>query len=135
MLKNYFIASIRNLARYKSYSFINIFGLSVGLATTLFIFLWVMDEMSYDQFHAKSDRLYKVMINNTRPDGTIETYSATPSLLKEVIKTEVPEAEQLVHLSMETEHLIKLGQVSSIESGLYADANLFSILSFPVVKR
>lgn len=59
MLRNYLKTSVHNLLRHKSYSFINIFGLTVGLTTTLFIFLWMMAELRYNQFHTNKN-IYRV---------------------------------------------------------------------------
>ncbi len=60
MIKNYFKIALRNLWRFKGYSFINIFGLAVGLTCALLILLWVQDELSFDQFHTNSDNLYRI---------------------------------------------------------------------------
>jgi hypothetical protein len=61
MLKNYLLVAIRNLIRNKAFSFINIFGLGMGIACTGLILLWVENEMQYDHINAKKDRLYSVV--------------------------------------------------------------------------
>jgi hypothetical protein len=86
MIRNYFKIAWRSLWKNKGYSAINIFGLAIGLSASIFIFLWVYDEFSYDKFHSNSNRIFKVLINNKYPDGKIETYPATPAKLKDVIK-------------------------------------------------
>ena len=93
MIGNYFKIAWRSLWKNKGYSAINIFGLTIGLSASIFIFLWVYDELSYDKFHANADRIFKIFINNKYPDGRIETYPATPAKLKDVIKNEIPEVE------------------------------------------
>jgi putative ABC transport system permease protein len=133
MIKNYLKTSLRNLLRHKGYSFINVLGLTVGIASSLFILLWVTDELSFDRFHANSDRIFKVLINNTYPDGRIETYPATPAKLKGVIESEIPEVELATQYSYETELLIKDGSNGYNETGIYADPALFNIFSFPIV--
>ena len=60
MIKNFFKVAVRNLWKHKGYSFLNIFGLAMGLACSLMILLWIRDEKSIDSFHAKGDRLYSV---------------------------------------------------------------------------
>ena len=60
MLKNYFKVAIRNLLRHKAYSLINILGLSIGLTCCLLLFIYVQDELSYDKFHTKSERIYRL---------------------------------------------------------------------------
>ncbi len=134
MFRNYITVTLRHLIRHRGYSVINIFGLTVGLATGVFIFLWVMDEMSFDKFHANTNNIYRVMINHAYPDGRIATHGATSALLKEAIQTEVPEVDMIAQLGMDTEALIKHDVSSFNEQGVYADPSLFSILSFPLVK-
>jgi putative ABC transport system permease protein len=134
MLKNYLKTSFRNLLRHKSYTFINVLGLTVGLVTSIFILLWIIDELSFDNFHANSDRIFKVLINNTYPDGKIETYPATPAKLKDVIVQQIPEVELAAQYSMDTELLVKHENKSYNETGIYADPTLFKILSFPIIK-
>jgi putative ABC transport system permease protein len=68
MFRNYFKVAFRNLMRYKFYSFINIFGLAIGIACFTLITLFVLDEISYDQFHSKSDRIYRV-VGKLETDG------------------------------------------------------------------
>src|SRR6187402_233245 len=134
MLKNYLKTSFRNLLRHKSYTFINVLGLTVGLVTSIFILLWIVDELSFDRFHSNSDRIFKVLVNNTYPDGKIETYPATPAKLKDVIVQEIPEVELAAQYSFETELLVKHETKAYNEIGIYADPSLFKILSFPIVR-
>lgn len=134
MYSNYFKVLWRNLIKNKVLSFIKIFSLTVGFIVAIFIFLWVIDELSFDRFHVKVENIYKVMTNHTYPDGTIETYPATTSLLKDAIKSDIPEVDNLALMSMESEALIRFDKNSFYEFGLYADSSLFSILSFPIIK-
>lgn len=133
MIKNYLKTSLRNLLRHKSYSFINILGLTVGIATCIFIFLWIADELAFDRFHANAERTFSVLVNNTYPDGRIETHPATPARLKAAIEREIPEVELAAQYSFETRLLIKNEVHGFNETGLYADPALFSIFSFPIV--
>jgi putative ABC transport system permease protein len=134
MFKNYLRTSLRNLLRHKSYTFINVLGLTVGLVTSIFILLWIIDELSFDRFHSEADRIFKVMVNNTYPDGKIETYPATPAKLKDVIIQEIPEVELAARYSMETELLVRHEIKAYNEIGIYADPTLFKILSFHITK-
>ncbi len=61
MIKNYLKIALRTLQKYKGYAFINIFGLAIGLACCLLIVLFVRDELSYDRFHEKADRTYRIV--------------------------------------------------------------------------
>ena len=133
MLKNYFKTSFRNLLRYKGYSFINIAGLAIGLTSSILILLWVADELSFDRFHKDADRIYQVMINNTFPDGRIDTYAATPSKLKAALVDEIPEIESAALYSMQTQLLIKHKTNGYNEIGIYAEPTLFDIFSFDLI--
>ena len=79
MFKNYLKIALRNIKKYKGYSFINITGLAVGMACCILIFCWINDELSYDQFHNNIDHLYRVVRSERNPDGTINQYAGTSS--------------------------------------------------------
>ena len=134
MFKNYFKTTWRTLMKNKVFSFIKVFSLTVGLAAAISIFLWVIDETSFDKFHANAKNIYRVMTNNTYPDGRIETYPATSALLRDAMRAEIPEADKIALLSMGTDALIRHERNSFNEQGLYADSSLFSIFSFPLLK-
>ena len=70
MLQNYFKTAIRSLLHSRVYSLINILGLSLGLACAMLIILYVKDELSFDRFHTKSDRIYRIISQATSPDGS-----------------------------------------------------------------
>src|SRR6266496_1508642 len=88
MIRNWFKIALRNLSKNSVYSFINIFGLAVGLACSLLIMLWVNDELSFDQFHQNKDRLYQVYGNVPRDGGAISSSRATVLPLTEEFKHE-----------------------------------------------
>ena len=69
MIKNYIKIAFRNLARNKAFSFINIFGLAVGLATCLLIMLYIFDESSYDKHHKDGDRIFRIVSKNAKGEG------------------------------------------------------------------
>ena len=110
----------------------NIIGLTLGLATCCAIFLWIIDELYFDKFHTKSNRIYKVMINDIYPNGKIDTYQAPTMKIGDALRADIPEVEELVQMSWETEMLVKNGEKNFNETGLYADSTLFSVFSFPV---
>ena len=92
MLKNYFKTGFRNLLKTKIFSLINIVGSGLGVACTFFIYLWIQDEKSYDQFHTNGDRFYRVMINDKDRNGDItNTMDATRGLLADALKKQIPE--------------------------------------------
>lgn len=87
MLKNYVIVTLRNLVKNVTYSFINIAGLSIGIACSLLILLWVFDELSFDRFIPKADKLYQVYING-HFDGKINSWRSLPLPTYEALKQE-----------------------------------------------
>jgi len=92
MFKHNLILTFRNFKRFKSSFFINLIGLSTGLACTMFIYLWVADEMNTDKHYAKDDQLFQVMEHQQYADHIMTTWS-TPGLLARSLKEEFPEIE------------------------------------------
>lgn len=89
MIKNYFKTALRNLWKNKTYGFLNIVGLAVGITCAGFIFLWVEDELKYDHNNDKKDQLYQVLENQAY-EGKTYTFAATPGLLAASMKEEIP---------------------------------------------
>src|SRR5258708_40152686 len=85
MLRNYFKIAFRNLTRNLVFSVINMAGLSIGIATSLLIMLWVADEISYDRFHKNIDNLYQVRMNANVGDE-LDTWSDVPLIAYEELK-------------------------------------------------
>ena len=86
MIRNYLTIAIRNLLRNKVFSFINIFGLALGLSCSMLILLWVQDELTWDRFHPNIDQLYRVYINRPADNG-IYTQTTVQLPLWEELKT------------------------------------------------
>ena len=92
MLRNYIIIISGIFKRNKIFFAVNIFGLSIGLATCLFILTWVIDEYSYNDNNKDKDRIYQVMVNSEYPDG-IQTFNGNPASLGPELKR-MPEVEE-----------------------------------------
>jgi len=90
MLKNYFKIAVRNLLKYKTYSFINIAGLAIGMAGTILILLWIQDELSYDRFHKNANRICRV-VKYSDYGGNELHVALTPGPLSQAMKEELPE--------------------------------------------
>lgn len=97
MLKNYFKIAVRNLLNNKIYTFINILGLSVGIACCILIMIHVMDELSYDEFHNNSENIYRVALERVYPDHE-NSYAVIPSGFSEAFLNELPEVQQATRL-------------------------------------
>jgi predicted permease len=131
MIRNYIKVAVRNLLRQKGFSFINIFGLALGISCTALIGMWVSDELSYDRFHKDHDRIYRV--TSTLPEMKVHgAISSAP--LAQAIKNEIPEVEDVVRISGFHSDLIQVGDVKFEEKGiLYADSNFFKLFTFPFI--
>ncbi len=99
MFKNYLKIAFRNLFKNKSYSFINIFGLAVGIAACALIALYVQNEWSYDEFHENSDNIYRVWAEETLQDGRVILNTATPFVVVETIRNNIPEVEHVTYIN------------------------------------
>src|SRR3569832_1528863 len=89
MITNYIKTTLRSLLRNRSYSFLNITGLAIGIASASLIFLWVEDELTFNHNFAKRDVLYKVYENKTY-EGKISTFFGTHGPMAIAMKTEIP---------------------------------------------
>jgi putative ABC transport system permease protein len=133
MLKNYLIVAIRNLRRNKIFSFINITGLALGMACSLLIMLWVIDEKSVDGFHANNPWLYNVYEHQFY-DGKEEGGYYTPGLLGMEMKKVLPEVELATDYGWTDKVTFQVGDKIIKEEGTYASPDFFSMLSFPLLK-
>lgn len=98
MIKNYFRIAIRNLARHKSYSIINITGLAIGIAACLLIFVVVQYELSYDRFQKNNKRIYRIVSTQQQSDGNINNNPGVPDPAYEAFKNDFPQFEKIVPL-------------------------------------
>ncbi|MEM9299159.1 MAG: ABC transporter permease, partial [Bacteroidota bacterium] len=102
MLRHAILIFFRNFKRYKTASFINLFGLSIGLASALLIYLWVNDELTMDHFGEKdSNRHYQVMVNANTPNG-VQTRETTPGPLTETLEKEFPEVDYAIPITADS---------------------------------
>ena len=132
MKKKYFLIAIRNLVREKGYSFINVFGLAVGLTGSLLIFLWVFDELSFDRFHENINRIYRVE-QDYFYNGEAYHVNVTPYPSGKSWEQEIPEIETVVRYARTGSLLVKQGLKAFYEPGIIAvDSSFFSFFTFPL---
>jgi len=131
MIKNYIKTAWRNLIRNRTYSFINILGLSLGIASSLFIYLWIRDEKSYDNFHKNSERLYQVIVSDKDKSGNItRSYDYTPGLLADALKNQVPEIVSVATVIWQDEYLFSVDEKIGKEKGRYVGTDFLKMFSF-----
>ena len=134
MFKTYLITTTRNLWKNKGYSFLNIFGLAIGIACAGLIFLWVEDELNYDQFNAKKDQLYFVR-ENQKYDAYIATFGSTPGILAPAMQAEIPGIANTCRMSEGNgSTLFTIGDKAMYASGKYAEPSMFTMFTLPFVQ-
>lgn len=133
MIKNYFKIAWRNLFKHKGYTFINIMGLAVGIAVCVLIFQFVSHELSYDTFHKKSDRIYRVTLHLNQEDLAV-----TPSIASPLLQHKFPSVQAGVRLyasgqfsPVVVKHAKNIFQERSFG---YADSTFFDVFSFKLLR-
>ncbi|WP_202409428.1 ABC transporter permease [Hufsiella arboris] len=130
---NFFQTTFRNLWKNKSYSFLNIIGLSIGIACAGFIFLWVESELNYDSFNKKKNLLYFVR-ENQKYDTYTATFGSTPGILAPAMQAEIPGIANTCRMNEDNaSKLFTIGTKSMYAGGHYAEASLFSMFTLPFV--
>ena len=129
MLKHHILLTYRNFLRYKSSFFINLIGLSSGLACALLIYLWVNDELQVDKFHEKEATLYQVMEHQEYAEGLMTT-SSTPGLLAETLKEEIPEIEYAATTTWVGDYTLTAEDLNIDAKGFDVGPDFFNIFSY-----
>ena len=135
MIKNYFLITVRNFQKQKAYSFINVFGLSIGLAVCVILSLWVIDELNYDQFHTNKANLYRVIVE--QKDATGEYLSAiTQFPLASSLESEFPDIiNSCRYYGNNSPQIAKYNdKISKINNVAYADKTFLELFSFDLGK-
>jgi putative ABC transport system permease protein len=128
MLKNYLKVALRVFKRQKGYSFINILGLAVGMASCLLILLWVYDEASYDRYQKNADRIYRITYEEII-GGAYDHYAIPPFPAAPAFKEEIPEVAAFTRL-MKRQGLFTFGEKKFEEEGIfYGENDFFRIFS------
>jgi putative ABC transport system permease protein len=136
MFKHNLLLIYRNFKRHKSPFFINLIGLSCGLACVLMIYLWVNDELSFDKYHQNDSRLYQVMCNFKTEKG-IDTRKDTPHTLADALASDVPEVE---YAAIATPDLFLpeftlSGNYKKVKgAGKFASKDFFKIFSYQLIQ-
>jgi putative ABC transport system permease protein len=131
MFNNYFKTAWRNLARNKVYSFINVAGLSLGLACAMLIMLYVKDEVSFDKFHKNVNNIYRI-VSKSEQQGQEREIGNTGLLQGPRVTENVPGIKSFVRVQEAVEDIKKGAEVQS-QNLLYVDSTFFSIFTFPLL--
>ena len=129
MLRNYFKTAWRNLKRNKGFSFINVFGLAVGITCTLLIFLWVRDELAFDKFNKNYDRIYQIIANRDFKNHMFTDRNMVLPMAAELEK-KYADVEHAVVMTYPQPHLLQAGDVRLKRSGYTVSEHFFDIFTF-----
>ncbi len=132
MLKNHLKIALRNIIKNKTFSFINISGLALGLTCSICIFLWVKDEVSFDKFHEKGKNIFLVMVSWDF-EGEKEIISTTQGPLGPVLEKDIPEIESYTRIIKIDWLLLKFNELKIRPSGYVVDSTFFKIFTFPLI--
>lgn len=130
MIKNYFKIAWRNLYKYKVFSIINILGLAIGVAAFWLITLYITDELSYDRYNLKADRIFRVVQHGTWNGGSFNL-AITSLPYAEALKSSYPEIEDAVRIDANGGGKITLGDKKiDVNDILFADNSIFNIFTY-----
>jgi ABC-type antimicrobial peptide transport system permease subunit len=135
MLSNYFKVALRVMFRNKAFTAINVSGLMLGITGALLLGLWIIQELSFEQFHTNKDRLYMAW-NRASENGQIVCWETTPRVLAPTLETEFSFVDKAVsYASWGTTHLFTVGEKRMLKtSGIFTDPALLTMLSFPLLE-
>jgi len=132
MFRNYLKVALRNIIRHKGYSIIHVVGLAIGMTCCILILLWVQDELSYDRYHQKADRIYRLCLDaniGTQLWAPVAMAPAAPAMIEEF--PEVVNAARIV--KPERASVTYQGKTFQEQDVGYADNSIFDIFTFPLV--
>jgi len=132
MIRNYIKTAFRNLWRNKAFSVINIVGLSVGLASCMLIFLYTMDEVSYDRFNVNAQNIYHLVVDSKGKDGQVHKMSSTGDMPGPSFKRQIPEIQDFIRIQG-GDYTVRRGNEVFDQEALYVDSNFFSVFTFPIL--
>src|SRR5258706_13606299 len=133
MFKNLLKISLCNLYKDKAYSAINIFGLTIGITCSLFLLLYILDELSFDRYHKNADNIYRIISHIKEPDNAF-TWASTQTPLAGELDDNYPEVENAVRFISLDRTLYKIGEKQFPEEKFFlADSTVFDMFSYKFI--
>ncbi|MCW3109884.1 MAG: FtsX-like permease family protein [Segetibacter sp.] len=133
MFRNYIKIALRNLSRNKSFSAINILGLSVGISVCFIIMLFVQDELSYDRFNEKADRIVRVIFKASINGGKINESNVMPPVAQ-ALKSDYAEVQEATRLRVSYSKITYANKTFKEGTLAFVDANFFNVFTLPFIK-
>src|SRR5215217_5345018 len=135
MWRNYFTVGIRALAKNRTYAFINIFGLAIGLAACLMLLLYVRYERSYDDWLPNAENVYQVQTHFRDPDtGEVSDSQMSPYVAGTTLKADFPQIEHRVYALSTSPVVMRNGQAMPTDDAVYTDGLFFDVVQVPFVR-
>ncbi|NIR49133.1 ABC transporter permease [candidate division KSB1 bacterium] len=135
MFKNYLKITLRNMLKNKVYSVINIFGLALGMACSMLIFMYIAHELSYDRYHSNADRIYRVTQKSDVPNGYNLHFARCSVNWINQLPKEYPEIETLIRFQRSRITDIKIGENKFRDRHTFkTDANVFDVFDFELIQ-
>jgi putative ABC transport system permease protein len=133
MIRNYISIAFRNLLKNRSYTFINIVGLSIGITCCIIIYLLISYELNFDRFHSKADRIYRVVRASKNASG-VEESGVTPYPFARAFWNDFPDVPLATQMHENEETMIRVGtEKFMVDDVLFADSLFFSVFDFKVL--
>lgn len=135
MLKNYFKVAFRALNRNRTFTLINILGLVIGISFSCMLYIYVSNELSYDTFHSKSDRIYRIITNDLRDPNNLRQYGVTTPPMGKALVDDFPEVEEMVRLHQYMGQVVfeVNGEKFQERNWFTTDPNFFDVFDFEFV--
>jgi putative ABC transport system permease protein len=136
MFKNYFKTAWRNLWKNKTFSFINIIGLTIGLTSFLLIALYIFDELTFDRFHTNANNIYRIVENKTYAGGKTTKTTGAGFLVSERAKTQLPEIKDAVRFAAFGRTNVASGDNKTnvfYEDYIVGNPGFLNVFSFPLL--
>ncbi len=133
MWQNYIKLALRYMGKQKLHTFINVLGLAIGLSFTILIYFFVADELSFDRFHEKGDRIYRVLSAFHELDGSVRSMGpSSPLAIGPLIQESFSEVQQMARLSS-ANGVLRYGDRLFRERIYFTDPPFFKMFSFPLI--
>ena len=129
MIKNYFKIAWRNLFRNKGFAATNLLGLTIGMTCTMFILLWVQDELGYDKFHKNYDNTYKVIANRDFNNQVFTDPNMVLPLAK-TIEAEIPEVKNAAVITYPQQLILANGDTKLKKEGYFVNEKFFTVFTW-----
>ncbi len=134
MIKNLLLVALRNFKRDKWYSLLNILGLTIGITFSLFLIFYIQDELSYDRYNKKVDRIYRINSHIKEPDKDTMRWAVTPFPMAPALAKDYPEVEEAVRFIGNGKVMYKNGDLRLYEDKVFfADSNLFRVFTYKFI--